>query len=71
MILVAGVGLDWYLGRLAGDLRLDDGHQRLAVLVLVVVGAEVAAHGRHQLLGHRDLGWLEVGCLVGQIELID
>ncbi len=69
--------LGWLLARLgrrdalAFGLRLDDGDQGLAVLVLVALGLELALHGCHELLSHLLLGRLEVEVFLGQLELTD
>ena len=57
-------------GLLALDLGHDHGLERLAVLVLVLARVELGGHRRHELLGHRQLGGLELVLLVAQVELV-
>ena len=54
----------------AVDLGLDDGHQRLAVLVLVLPGVERVGHRLDELLRHGQLGGLELVALVGQVQVL-
>ena len=56
---------------LAGDLGLDDAHQRLAVLVAVLLGVELAGHGRDELLGHLPLGGLDLDVAAVHRQLVD
>ena len=55
----------------AFDLGLDDLLERLAVLVLVLAGVELAGHRGDQLLGHRELGRLEGEVFLRQVQLLD
>ncbi len=67
--LAALLGLLDLDGLLALDLGLDDGLEGFAVLVLVLRRVELAGHRGHELLGHLQLGRLEVVILVTEVEL--
>ena len=66
-----GSSLDRHLRCLAGHLGLDDPHQRLAVLVGVLVRVEVAGHAGDELFCHLPLAGLELHRLLGQLELLE